>query len=227
VSPQILALRPRAAAAGGLRRGRVGARLLQRSQNRDKDQGIRGHDRVGLDCWLLSLSPLVYEVRWPPAGVDGSRWVSRSSKPLRGGLRRPGWVRLPRTPANAKPLRVRALPGESRPHLHTLPAPPQGFASSHSRHEGAATMAAPEASPGSAVVTPSCRVPAETPQASERTRHVDSNDAWRCKISPAHVRSRRQRGDGRGSVGTRAMCNTRRSRPSSRAAGGLRRDSGP
>ncbi len=33
------------------------------------------------------------------AGVDGSRWVSRSSTPLRGGLRRPGRVRLPRTPA--------------------------------------------------------------------------------------------------------------------------------
>ena len=27
--------------------------------------------------------------------VYGSRWVSRSSKPLRGGPRRRGWVRLP------------------------------------------------------------------------------------------------------------------------------------
>jgi len=34
------------------------------------------------------------------AGVDGSRWASRSSKPLRGGQRRPGWVRLPPTPAS-------------------------------------------------------------------------------------------------------------------------------
>ena len=40
--------------------------------------------------------------RWPSAiiaGVDGSRWVSRSSKPLPGQLPGLGRVRLPRTPA--------------------------------------------------------------------------------------------------------------------------------
>ena len=51
-----------------------------------------------MDDGICSL-PAMIGTRMLAAGVDGSRWVSRSSKPLRGGLRCPGRVRLPRTPA--------------------------------------------------------------------------------------------------------------------------------
>jgi hypothetical protein len=45
-------------------------------------------------------------------GVEGSRWASRSSKPLRGRERGRGWVRLPCTSATerVRALLVRAIP---------------------------------------------------------------------------------------------------------------------